>query len=86
MPIKTRTYIPEKDPRSAPARPANAPQKSHGKPGGRHPQRHGGHQERAAAPLRKPAPRAPRTDVLRFIPLGGHEEIGRNCSYFEYNE
>lgn len=23
-------------------------------------------------------------DILRFIPLGGMEEIGRNCSYFEY--
>ncbi|MEK9186496.1 MAG: ribonuclease J, partial [Patescibacteria group bacterium] len=22
--------------------------------------------------------------VLRFVPLGGFEEIGRNCSYFEY--
>lgn len=23
-------------------------------------------------------------DALRFVPLGGHEEIGRNCAYFEY--
>ena len=23
-------------------------------------------------------------DVLRFVPLGGLEEIGRNCSFFEY--
>lgn len=23
-------------------------------------------------------------DVLKFVPLGGLEEIGRNCSYFEY--
>ena len=22
--------------------------------------------------------------VLRFVPLGGLEEIGRNCSFFEY--
>src|SRR3989344_3642878 len=23
-------------------------------------------------------------EVLRFVPLGGLEEIGRNCSFFEY--
>ncbi|MEK7554741.1 MAG: ribonuclease J [Patescibacteria group bacterium] len=27
---------------------------------------------------------APTGDVVRFIPLGGLEEIGRNCSFFEY--
>lgn len=26
----------------------------------------------------------PEKDVVRFVPLGGLEEIGRNCSYFEY--
>ncbi|MBI4085816.1 MAG: ribonuclease J [Candidatus Liptonbacteria bacterium] len=26
----------------------------------------------------------PREDVLRFVPLGGLEEIGRNCAFFEY--
>jgi ribonuclease J len=26
----------------------------------------------------------PRKDVLRFIPLGGLEEVGRNCVFFEY--
>lgn len=45
---------------------------------------------------RKPAPkRGVRTinrarpagpDELRFVPLGGFEEIGRNCSYFEYKD
>ncbi len=25
-------------------------------------------------------------DELRFVPLGGFEEIGRNCSYFEYKD
>lgn len=23
-------------------------------------------------------------NALRFVPLGGHEEVGRNCSYYEY--
>jgi len=23
-------------------------------------------------------------EALRFVPLGGHEEVGRNCSYYEY--
>jgi len=27
---------------------------------------------------------APAQDAVRFVPLGGLEEIGRNCSYFEY--
>ncbi len=26
----------------------------------------------------------PEKDVLRFVPLGGLEEIGRNCAFFEY--
>ena len=36
------------------------------------------------------APEAPKEpivqdpDALRFVPLGGHEEVGRNCSYYEY--
>jgi ribonuclease J len=29
---------------------------------------------------------APKHDELKFIPLGGMEEIGRNCSYFEYKD
>jgi len=33
-------------------------------------------------PTAKTAPHA--SDVLRFVPLGGLEEIGRNCSFFEY--
>lgn len=32
------------------------------------------------------APREIKKDVLRFIPLGGLEEIGRNCSFFEYGD
>src|SRR3989338_9885061 len=24
--------------------------------------------------------------ILRFVPLGGLEEIGRNCSFFEYGK
>lgn len=27
---------------------------------------------------------SPEKDVLRFVPLGGLEEIGRNCAFFEY--
>ncbi len=23
-------------------------------------------------------------EALRFVPIGGHEEVGRNCSYYEY--
>ncbi len=43
---------------------------------------------RAAAPV-KPALKAATVktegqDVLRFVPLGGLEEIGRNCAFFEY--
>ena len=36
------------------------------------------------------APDAPKEPVvhdpeaLRFVPIGGHEEVGRNCSYYEY--
>ncbi|MEY4731275.1 MAG: hypothetical protein RL681_221 [Candidatus Parcubacteria bacterium] len=31
------------------------------------------------------APRTPRDEsAVRFVPLGGLEEIGRNCSFFEY--
>jgi ribonuclease J len=25
-------------------------------------------------------------DTLRFVPLGGLEEVGRNCAFFEYND
>ena len=25
-------------------------------------------------------------DVLRFVPLGGLEEVGRNCSFYEFND
>lgn len=28
----------------------------------------------------------PGEDVLRFVPLGGLEEIGRNCSFYEYKD
>src|SRR5690242_5120015 len=36
---------------------------------------------------RKPAPvLAAGEDVLRFVPLGGLEEIGRNCSFYEYKD
>lgn len=46
------------------------------------------------APRRRmgPEPRAPFTaraadqDVLRYIPLGGLEEVGRNMSFFEYKD
>ncbi len=27
---------------------------------------------------------APNPDAVRFVPLGGLEEVGRNCSFFEY--
>ena len=37
-------------------------------------------------PMEQMAPKAPvyEKDTVRFIPLGGLEEIGRNCSFFEY--
>jgi len=41
-------------------------------------------QPRAAAPYHRPAAEPGRKPELRFIPLGGLEEVGRNCSYFEY--
>ena len=35
----------------------------------------------------KPMPQIkPGEDVLRFVPLGGLEEIGRNCSFYEYKD
>lgn len=49
---------------------------------------------RAVRPRAATRPHAPshsrkeptnKKDQLRFIPLGGLEEIGRNCQYFEYN-
>ena len=44
---------------------------------------------RTASPRRISRPRpvhteAPKGDALRFVPLGGLEEVGRNCSFFEY--
>ncbi|MDO8559875.1 MAG: hypothetical protein Q7S23_02445 [bacterium] len=36
----------------------------------------------AAAPQSRIAPVA--SDTLRIIPLGGQEEVGRNCTVFEY--
>lgn len=33
--------------------------------------------------MRRPA-KTSEKGVLKFVPLGGFEEIGRNCSYFEY--
>ena len=48
---------------------------------------------RPSRPLRTFPPHAPREservskeDMLRFIPLGGLEEIGRNCYFFEYKD
>jgi ribonuclease J len=38
--------------------------------------------------IRQNKPKVPtisQKGVLRFVPLGGLEEIGRNCSYFEYD-
>ncbi len=32
----------------------------------------------------KPYPHDP--DAVRFVPLGGLEEVGRNCSYYEYKD
>lgn len=31
-------------------------------------------------------PESPKGDHLRFVPLGGLEEVGRNCSFFEYKD
>src|SRR3989344_3860881 len=47
---------------------------------------------RGAVPLKAPIPvpakvvplKTEGSDVLRFVPLGGLEEIGRNCAFFEY--
>src|SRR3989344_9653713 len=30
--------------------------------------------------------KALKRDALYYVPLGGLEEIGRNCSFFEYND
>ncbi|MDO8467059.1 MAG: ribonuclease J [bacterium] len=47
---------------------------------------------RSGVPLKAPipvavkvvAPKTETSDTLRFVPLGGLEEIGRNCAFFEY--
>src|SRR3989344_8772031 len=36
--------------------------------------------------IKPKVPTLSQKDVLKFIPLGGLEEIGRNCSYFEYGD
>jgi ribonuclease J len=42
-------------------------------------------QRRPSSRARGPKlPEAPKGDNLRFVPLGGLEEVGRNCSFFEY--
>src|SRR3989344_1082263 len=40
--------------------------------------------ERGTRPARKILPQSGGEPQLLFIPLGGLEEIGRNCSFFEY--
>src|SRR3989344_8271441 len=30
--------------------------------------------------------KALKRDTLHYVPLGGLEEVGRNCSFFEYND
>ncbi len=37
-----------------------------------------------SAPATAVAPKTYTQDTVRFVPLGGLEEIGRNCSFFEY--
>ncbi|TSC82238.1 MAG: ribonuclease J [Parcubacteria group bacterium Gr01-1014_19] len=39
---------------------------------------------RPTHPIVATAPKTEGPDTLRFVPLGGLEEIGRNCSFFEY--
>ncbi len=34
----------------------------------------------------RPAAKETKEPVVRFVPLGGLEEVGRNCSFFEYND
>jgi beta-CASP RNase J family ribonuclease len=47
----------------------------------------GWHQkDEAPRPLPPKRPLKAKENVLRFVPLGGMEEIGRNCSFFEYND
>ncbi len=68
--VRTRTYI------------APSAQRAHGAEGAPH--------RGKFVPARRPAPKIksaqPKADELKFVPLGGMEEIGRNCSYFEYKD
>lgn len=43
-----------------------------------------GYAGKAASTIRRSPPEKHEQDVVRFVPLGGLEEIGRNCSFFEY--
>ncbi len=63
---------------------SNAPAARHASPGraGAHPQRHTPSAKPEADRIYKHEPKKELN--LRFIPLGGLEEIGRNCQYFEY--
>ncbi len=49
----------------------------------RHRQRPQANQTRFAPP--QPNVTLPPKDTLRIIPIGGNEEVGRNCTVFEYN-
>lgn len=46
---------------------------------------HGASSRPASAPQRTPTSSAP-ADRLRLYPLGGNEEVGRNCTVFEWGD
>ena len=55
-------------------------------PRGRSASSHSAHSKvgTTSAPAAVSAPKTYTQDTVRFVPLGGLEEIGRNCAFFEY--
>jgi ribonuclease J len=86
---RIRTYIAPgtKRPAATPVAPGHRNKLSGANRGGNRPPLR---RPESHTPQRAPAPaknsKAISHDDLKFIPLGGFEEIGRNCSYFEYKD
>lgn len=71
--VRTRTYV-SPSARNA-HKPEGAPQRGRGTA-----------RTFKTGPKTKPVAHHPKADEVKFVPLGGMEEIGRNCSYFEYKD
>ncbi len=96
MPNRIRTYI------APGSKPAGAPRPGSGQGGSKNSHRprnarsfstdqpithsRSAHRGTKAVPARTAKIAPPKHDELKFVPLGGMEEVGRNCSYFEYKD